>query len=302
MALPRKRLCSPCMTSGIQGHIRACSRYTDMSKPSEKHTVTAQDGRIVASQNEVRVLRALNRFGWLPTKSLAALLWQPWLRKPAGEPDMRPQLPTASARLMAQRTLRRLYLARQVLRAQAPNGSLIYALAEAGVRRLTQLGVPASSGKDLVRRFSSAQFRHRSIANEIAISGIVAGFRVSTEREVAINKWLGGESGIAGKKPDVLIQGNGQVWWIEVEKSRRKASDRVKLHDFLQQVYQDAGRADGPMLLGGLRWTKVIFICTPAFRARLVRELEAAGWREATINRLTSYVDALYSFEDIAFK
>ena len=215
---------------------------------------------------------------------------------------MRPQLPTASARLMAQRTLRRLYLARQVLRAQAPNGSLIYALAEAGVRRLTQLGVPASSGKDLVRRFSSAQFRHRSIANEIAISGIVAGFRVSTEREVAINKWLGGESGIAGKKPDVLIQGNGQVWWIEVEKSRRKASDRAKLHDFLQQVYQDAGRADGPMLLGGLHWAKIIFICTPAFHARLVRELETAGWRETTINRLTSYVDALYSFEDIAFK
>ncbi|MDR6450136.1 UNVERIFIED_ORG: hypothetical protein ABIC54_005361 [Burkholderia sp. 1263] len=36
--------------------------------------MTAQDGRIAASQNEVRVLRALNRFGWLPTKSLGALL------------------------------------------------------------------------------------------------------------------------------------------------------------------------------------------------------------------------------------
>lgn len=100
--------------------------------------MTAQDDRIVASQNEARVLCALNRFGWLPAKSLGALLWQPWLRKPASEPDMQPQMPTASARLMAQHTLRRLYLARQVLRAQAPDGSLIYTLAEAGVRRLAQ--------------------------------------------------------------------------------------------------------------------------------------------------------------------
>ncbi|WP_321902503.1 hypothetical protein [Burkholderia cenocepacia] len=264
--------------------------------------MTAQDGRIVASQNEVRVLRALNRFGWLPTKSLGALLWQPWLRKPAGEPDMRPQMPTASARLMAQRTLRRLYQARQVLRARAPDGSLIYALAEAGVRRLAQLGVPAVSGKDLVRRFSSAQFRHRSIANDIAIAGIVAGFRVSTEREIAQDKWLGGEQGIAGKKPDVLLQGDGRGWWIEVEKSRRRASDWAKLHAFLKAVHEDAHRTDGPALLGELRWAKVIFICTPAFHVRLVRELKAVGWSEATINRLTSHVDALYSFEDIAFK
>lgn len=128
----------------------------------------------MASQNEARVLRALNRFGWLPTKSLGALLWQPWLRKPASEPDMQPRMPAPSARLMAQHTLRRLYLARQVLRARAPDNSLIYTLAEAGVRWLAQqLGMPAVSGKDWVRRFSSAQFRHRSIANDIAIAGIV---------------------------------------------------------------------------------------------------------------------------------
>ncbi|WP_175764196.1 hypothetical protein [Burkholderia ambifaria] len=265
--------------------------------------MTAQDGRIVASQNEVRVLRALNRFGWLPTASLGTLLWgQPWLRKPAGEPDMRPLMPSTSARLMAQRTLRRLFLAHQVLRARAPDGSLIYALAEAGVRRLTQLGVPAVSGKDLVRRFSSAQFRHRSIANAVALASIVAGFRVSTEREISTGKWLGQEQGIADKKPDVLLQGDGQVWWVEVEKSRRRASDRAKLHAFLKAVREDANRTEGPVLLGGLRWAKVVFICTPAFRVRLVRELKAAGWSEATIDRLTCYVDELYSFEDIAFK
>ncbi|CAN0618007.1 conserved protein of unknown function [Burkholderia multivorans] len=263
--------------------------------------MTAADGRIAASQNEVRVLRALNRFGWLRTKDLAALLWQPWARKPAGEPDMRPQVPTTSARQMAQRTLRRLYEARQVLRSQAPDGALIYALATAGVRRLGQLGVPAASGKDLVRRFSAAQYRHRCIANEVAISGIVAGFRTSTEREIAMDKWLGGEFGVAGKKADVLLQGNGQVWWVEVERSRRNASDRARLHAFLAAVLHDASQPSDPVLLDGQRWAKVIFICTPAFRTRLVRELENAGWTEAVIKRLTCFVDELYSFVDIMF-
>ncbi|CAG9228473.1 hypothetical protein KDX16_23670 [Burkholderia vietnamiensis] len=264
--------------------------------------MTAVDGRIVASQNEVRVLRALNRFGWLQTRLVGALLWQPWSRKPTGEPDMRQQVPTASARLMAQRTLRRLYEARQVLRAQAPDGSTIYAVAEAGVRRLAQLGVPASSGKDLVRRFSAAQYRHRCIANEIAISGIVAGFRVSTEREIAIDKWLGGENGIAGKKPDVLLQGDGYVWWVEVEKSRRNKADQAKLHAFLKLARDDANLPSGPVLLGGQRWAKIVFICTRAFHARLVRELEESGWSESSIKRLIIFIDDIYHFTDIAFQ
>jgi hypothetical protein len=65
---------------------------------------------------------------------------------------------------MAQRTLRRLVDARQVLRGQAPNSSVIYALSEAGSRRLQQLSVPALSGKDLILTFSSVQFQHRSVA------------------------------------------------------------------------------------------------------------------------------------------
>ena len=107
---------------------------------------------------------------------------------------------------------------------------------------------------------------------------------------------------VAGKKPDVLLQGDGQVWWCEVERSRRRASDRAKLHAFLKAVREDANRTDAPVLLGGLQWAKVIFVCTPAFRVRLMRELKDAGWSEAEIDRLTCYVDALYSFEDIAFK
>jgi hypothetical protein len=262
----------------------------------------AKDGRAIAHDNEVRVLRALHRFGWLRTRDLAALVWQRWQARPLGEPNFRPPEAPASALRMAQRTMCRLFKARQVLRGKAPNGSVIYALAETGARRLQRLGVPATSGKDLVRSFSSAQFRHRSIANGIAIGAIIAGLRVSTEREIAQNRWLGGDTGIAGKKPDVLLRDDGQVWWVEVEKSRKNARDYAQLLRWLAQVGSDILRPAHPTLLDtSLRWAKVVFVCTPAFQARLCRDLAAAGWKKNVIDSVILFKPSLYSFEDIVF-
>ena len=76
----------------------------------------SKDGRAVARENEVRVLRALNRFGWLRTRDLAALVWQEWARSPAGEPSLKPATATAAGLRMAQRTLRRLREKRLVLK------------------------------------------------------------------------------------------------------------------------------------------------------------------------------------------
>lgn len=82
----------------------------------------ARDGRMVAAENEVRVLRALHRFGWLRTRDIAALLWRLWRKNPVdGEPDLKPLDATSSGLRMAQRTLRRLAAEHQLLRAQAPN-------------------------------------------------------------------------------------------------------------------------------------------------------------------------------------
>lgn len=264
--------------------------------------MTTKDGRAIARENEVRVLRALHRFGWLRTRDIAALVWQRWARNPAGEPDLKPPMPTASGLRMAQRTLLRLREKRQVLSSRAPDGSLIYALAEAGARLLQQIGVTAVTGKDLMRTFSTAHYRHRCIANEIAVGAIVAGFRVSTEREIAQGLWLGGEDGIAGKKPDVLIRSGDTVWWVEVERSRKNAKDYARLLQWLGSVAQDAFRATGPVLLGEkVRWGKVVFICTPAFQAKLTRDLAAAGWKKTHFEALLRFEPCLYSFEDISF-
>lgn len=261
-----------------------------------------KDGRITARENEIRVLRALHRCGWLRTRDLAALVWQDWARNPAGEPSLRPPTPTASGLRMAQRTMRRLRDKRLVLSSHAPDGSIIYALAEAGARALQQIGVAAVTGKDLMRSFSASHFRHRCISNEIAIGAIVAGYRVSTEREIAQGLWLGGEEGIKAKKPDVLLRSGDTVWWVEVEKSRKNVKDYAALLKWLGLAAQDAFRATGPVLLGErVRWGKIAFICTPAFRTKLTRDLTAAGWKKAHLDAFLIFEVHLYSFEEILF-
>lgn len=261
-----------------------------------------QDGRLTARNNETRVLRALHRFGWLRAKDLAALVWLNWWQSPAGDPSLCPAKATASGLRMAQYTLRRLVQARQVLRGHGPDGSVLYALAEAGARRLQAIGVPASTGKDLVRQFSAAQFQHRAAANAIAIGGIIEGFRVATEREIAQGRWLGGEDGISGKKPDVLLQGDGRVWWVEVERSRKNAKDYAKLLRWITTVGNDTRRPSGPSLLGdGLRWAKVVFFCTPGFRAKLRRDLAAVGWKPEMVEAFVIFKETLYNIEGITW-
>lgn len=261
-----------------------------------------KDGRIVARENETRVLRALHRFGWLRTRDVAALIWQPWQKRPTGPLSFASVAASAAGLRMAQYTLRRLADARHVLRGRGADGSVLYALAEAGARRLQQTGVPALSGKDIVRGFSSAHFRHRTVANEIAIGAIIGGFRVSTEREIARDRWLGGANGIAGKKPDVLLNDRSRIIWVEVEKSRKRQADFSRLVTWVATVGNDVSRSSGSALLGGgLRWDKVVFVCTPAFQAKLCRALVVAGWRQDLIDSFVSFVTTLYTFEDISF-
>lgn len=217
-------------------------------------------------------------------------------------PNVGPTPPTASALRMTQRTMRRLRDARMVITAQGPDGSCLYALSEGGARALKDLGVAAISGKDLVRDFSSAHYRHRCIANQVAISGIVQGYRASTEREIAQGLWPGGEAGIAGKKPDVLLRSGNQVHWVEVERSRKNSKDYQALLAWLGKVLQDSTRRDGSRLLGpGQAWGRLILICTPTFEAKLRSDLGASGWSRHQIDALASFESELYGFKDTLF-
>lgn len=261
-----------------------------------------KDGRLVAQENEIKVLRALHRFGWLRTRDLASLCWQRWALKPGGPPNLKPIAASASGIRMAQRTLRRLRAARFVIVGKGADGSVIYALSSGGARKLHDNGVLASSGKDLVRAFSSAHYRHRCIANEVAIAAIVQGFRASTEREIAQGRWLGGDAGIAGKRPDVLLRGSNRLYFVEVERSRKNAKDYQALLVWLRTVLRDSIRSDGSRLLeSGQTWGRVIFICTSAFEVKLRKDLEAVGWNTQQIEKLICFNSELYYFMDTLF-
>lgn len=262
----------------------------------------SKDGRQLARENEIRVLRALHRFGWLRTRDVAALCWRRWASRPSGPPNIAPSQPTASAVRMAQRTLRRLREARLVILGQGPDGSFIYALSESGARGLKNIGMTAISGKDLVRGFSSAYYRHRCIANQIAISAMVQGFRISTEREIAQGLWLGGETGIAGKRPDILLRSGHRVWWVEVERSRKNAKDYKALLLWLSKVLQDSSQRDGSRLLGtGQVWERLIFICTKAFEEKLRQDLTNINCSPHQLDSLICFESELYTMEETLF-
>lgn len=261
-----------------------------------------QDGRALARKNELNILRALHRFGWLRSRDLAVLVWRSWRgQPPKAGPSLAPLVPTASGLRMAQRTIRRMRDKRFLLSAQAPDGSIIYGLSEGGARLLQRLGVPAKSGKDLVRKYSSQHYLHRCVANEVAISGIVEGYRVATEREIAQGLWLGGLTGISGKRPDALLRDGRRAFWVEVERSRRNQAGTQQLLTWLSAVARSGNSWQSPQLTEGVELAKVVFICTPAFANRTKQELKRLGWPDDLIAARILFESSLYTFEAIAF-
>jgi hypothetical protein len=258
------------------------------------------DGQVLARANEQRVLRALHRFGWLRTRDLAALVWTRWVAKPQAELSLAPPTWTAGNLRMAQRTLRRMYEAGLVLQARRPDGT-VYTLSEAGARVLRAAGLPASSGKDAVRGLSGGYFRHRCVANEVAIAGIVQGWRVSSEREIARGAWAGGADGIAGKKPDVLLRNGSQWHWVEVQRSRPNAMDYSRLLDWLVHILRRALAGQLCAIAPNCTGLRIEFVCADSFRAKLTHDLAARGVARVQLDSLVRFETALFNLNGPQF-
>ncbi len=249
-----------------------------------------KDSKLVALENEKRILRALSRFGWLRTKDIATLCWSKWQDSPKGEVYIRREIASASSVRMAQITLKRMFSYRLVLKAIAQDGAVIYALAERGARFLRDIGVKASTGKDVIRTFSLSQYRHRAISNQIAINALVDGFKVSTEREIAQGKWIGGFNGFMSKKPDVLIRNDKKIFWVEVERSRKNTKDLTNLISWINNVSFD-NRIENYEIIS------LIFICRPALKTLISREISRKN-----IKLNIRFVCDIYDFEEIIFR
>lgn len=261
--------------------------------------MTTRNGREVARHNDLRVLKALHKLGWLRTRDLAALVWMSCPRpKTSGFQPVR-LVVSATARRMAQRALRRLRQTNKVLWIKAPDGSMIYGLSEAGARQLVGLGIPAKSGNDQIRRVSLSYFHHRRIANEISISALLQGYRVNGEREISAGEWLGGKNGIEGKLPDVLVRDGKNLWWIEVERSRRNERDYSKLISWLKAMWPEGRNADEPAALpDGHLLRQVVFVSNAAFVKRVQEDLTKAGWNEIMIAQRVFSIYSLYVSEE----
>lgn len=261
-----------------------------------------RDGREVAIEQQTSILRLLHRFGWLRAKDLASLTEGGASKAPPKQgPNLQPVVAGSVGVRRVQRHLVKLRELRLVLMSQAPNGSWIYALSEKGARTLQGLGLSASTGKDMLRRYHAAFFLHRNVANEVAISALYQGFSISTEREIAQGKWMGGRDGILGKRPDVAIRSGSDAWLVEVERSHRNRKDYAHLLAFLDGVWQGCRVGQSADLGNGHRLRQVIFVSTQGFATKLSKDLLGHGWSAEELAVRVRFEVSLYSFKDIAF-
>lgn len=255
-----------------------------------------------SSENKANILKAIHRFGWLRTRDIACLVWTKWKHQPSSAKFdiLKPARPTPSQLRMAQRTVRALTVSGHLLVAKGPDGSTIYALSSKGAQAMSTSFISASSGKDLIRAPSLGYFRHRCVSNEIAITAMIEGFRVSTEREIARGNWKWGKGGLYGKTPDVLVKTQSCMYWIEVERSRKNQSDYKKLLSWLHELIGRKRIAQPFTDISGSGLT-VIFVCTEAFAKRLTLNLAKMGFTDTEISSLVEFRMDLYRFEVINF-
>jgi hypothetical protein len=192
-------------------------------------------GREKRTSNELAILRALHAFGHLRTAELAAAVW----------PDAR------YGEQLAQRTLRRMLEAGEVLQRINSLASPSWVLASKGVARLElYAGVSARHGRDIVgvagatfvhRTLGCAYLIHRATSDKVEVFGEYAlAHRSDGLSKAALTKRI-------GKLPDGLVKlSNGQgLEWVEVEASAKPLDELKQVLRVAEKVGQPlAGAAD----------------------------------------------------------
>lgn len=234
---------------------------------------------------QLRVLKALHKYGALRARDLAALLWMKGRGRPSGEPVFEPMVVEPAALRACQRVLARL---RRGPRPRigcrlAPDGSNVYGVLEEGARLLRAEGIPAKSAKGPLRKISLSHWHHRRVAAELAIIGARQGFKVTTEHEILNRRFWAGEHGLAGKLPDAIFREGKNTFALEHERSRRSKNSQAELVRWLVKIFVGCSEHTPPRLPGDHLLRKVIFFCRAEFAARLMSDLKAAGWAESHI-------------------
>lgn len=190
-------------------------------------TYIPADGRLIAYENEIKVLKAVNLFGHLRRSDLAAAVW--------------PISPAESGLRMCGRTLRRLLDAEELVEKPNTHGSMSVVLTPRGARRLNGLGIEADDG----RRLSSvegSQFYHRTMGTRYLIDKMSDSNKVYGEYAFLKDRAPVSRAHLSEryhKYPDGLIIHPGDergytssvraADWVEVESTIKNDDDYEKM-------------------------------------------------------------------------
>lgn len=201
------------------------------------------------AENTINALHMIDRFGWARGDTLGRLIW----------PE------TASAPRMGQRLAASLSSQKLTLARTLPNrAGTAYVVADKGGRLLRSAGLePLGSGKDWGKfdneKWSPpASWQHDLWTQELVAwlgkSSTVTSFLTDRELRARID-W---QSFRMGKIPDALVEIDGIVFWLEVERTRKSGDHQQRMINAAIAVMR--GSADA---LCGLKPSQIIF-ATPS--------------------------------------
>lgn len=198
------------------------------------------DSRIIAAENELRVLELAWRMGWARASDFAYAVW------PHG----------SQAAAMARRTVSRLLRRDELIGALSQHGP-VYGLGRPGARRLIAAGVhdangqPPTSSKDALRGARERNAPHRMLCNEIALylQRRHPDTQIVFERELLARRWPLHKD--LTKTPDALqLFPPHHACWIEVERAYKNRQDFDRLVQHLLRLGDNP--LDGePLPVGG---------------------------------------------------
>ncbi|PNG50102.1 MULTISPECIES: hypothetical protein [unclassified Variovorax] len=216
----------------------------------QPYTPTTKDGRAVADENELRILKALRHFGHLRRQEVASAVW--------------PRSSGTSAYVMAGRTVKRMLSKGMLLEKANTLGGYSLVLASKGVARLKDFDIVAQEGYELA--FNGPQFFHRTLGTNYLIERARAGDEIFGEYAL-LKGWSPVDKEYVRERfrkiPDGLIVYSGATAgftdgtrvadWVEVE-SAFKPYEEVK--KALELLTRDSQLTKS----GGLLLNKLVFV------------------------------------------
>lgn len=187
---------------------------------------TKVSGKLVARENELKVLRALHLFGHLRRIELAHFVW------PFSSP--------ASSKIMCSTTVKRMIESRLILERPNSLGGKSLVLSSAGATALQNEGIDADAGYDLTS-VTGPQFWHRTLGTSFLVAKASQGVLAYGEHFLAREKGALNRLSLIKtfeKAPDGLLlrpSGMGSTWvdWVEVESSAKDNSEIFKMLNIL---------------------------------------------------------------------